>query len=132
MELIDGMANQLFVLENQKLRKINTNDRTISRVLLSDVQNFACESTNVIYVATKLENENDSEKKLKIIGVYRDGERGGTTLARMSSDNVVIRVSISKYYDDNYLGIFVNDEVTVYYGAIPSYREKMGKRIFRV
>lgn len=129
VELIDGTANQLFVLENQQLRKINTNDRTISRVLLSDVQSFACESTNVIYVATKLENSDDGEKKVKVIGVYRDGERGGTTLARMDNEDVV-RVSISKYYDDNYLGIFVNDEVTVYYGAIPSYREKMGETDF--
>lgn len=119
VEMTDGSASQLYALENHQLRKINTNDRTISRVLLNGVQSFANEGTNVIYVMEKTEGD----EKTKTVGVYRDGEKAGTTIAVVQPDDNAY-VALTKYFDEDYIAFVVNDRATVYYGAVPSYRER--------
>lgn len=126
VEMIDDSAAQLFVLENNQLRRINIADQSISRVLLNDVESFAAEGTNIIYVANGI-GEND--EKNKIVGVYRDGERNGTTIARLKADDRV-RVALTKYFDEDYMAFAVNDRMTVYYGTLPSYRENVADTDF--
>ncbi len=118
IEMIDDSAAQLFVLENHQLRKINTNDRTISRVLLNNIQSFSSYNNKVMYVATVAEGEARKQQ----VGVYRDGDQGGTVIAEAESDDR-ISVAISKYYDDEYMTYIINDEMTIHYGPVPAYRE---------
>lgn len=118
IEMLDDTAGQLFALEKGNFRKINTNDRTISRVLLEGVESFASEGANAIYVMNRTENE----KKVRTVGVYRDGERGGTTLATVAPEQKV-RVALSRYYDEDYMIFTLGNELTIYYGAVPTYRE---------
>lgn len=116
--MIDDSATQLFALENQQLRKITISDQAVSRVLLSGVENFAVEGTNVLYTMTS----GEGEKKQRTIGVYKDGEKGGTTIAKIENDDQT-KVALAKYYDEDYMAFVVNDKITVYYGTLPSYRE---------
>ncbi len=118
VEMIDDGAAQLFALENQHLRRINTGDQSISRVLLHNVLSFANSKTNVIYVMSQV-TEEETEK---VVGVYRDGEKGGTTLVK-ASNNAVVTVALTRYYDEDYLAYAINNELSVYYGALPTYRE---------
>lgn len=118
VEMIDDGAAQLFALENQHLRRINTGDQSISRVLLHNVLSFANSKTNVIYVMSQA-TEEETEK---VVGVYRDGEKGGTTLVK-ASNNAVVTVALTRYYDEDYLAYAINNELSVYYGALPTYRE---------
>lgn len=125
VEMIDDSATQLFALEKQNLRKINIADQAVSRVLLSGVENFAVQGSNVIYTMIK----NDADAKYKVIGVYKDGERGGTTIAKLKADDQT-KVALTKYYDEDYMAFIVNDKMTVYYGALPSYRENVAETDF--
>lgn len=118
VEMADGSAGKLFVLENQNLRRINTADQEISRVLLANVADFANNDGNMIYV-TNLKNDTEV---IKQIGVYRDGEKGGTILATVA-DDVRVKVAISMYYGDYYLSYTVGDKMTVRFGALPAYNE---------
>ncbi len=120
VEMIDDGAAQLFALENQHLRRINTGDQSISRVLLDNIVDFKNSKTNVIYVMEQ-SVDNKTEKK-KGIGAYRDGEKGGTVLAEVADDKRV-SVALTHYYDEDYLVYAVENELNVYYGAIPNYRD---------
>ena len=123
VEMIDDSAMQLFVLENQHLRKVNIADQAVSRVLLDGVESFAAEGANIIYVMT----ENDGKKRT--VGVYKDGERAGTTIARLDKDDQV-KVTLAEYYDEDYMALVVNGKITVYYGTLPSYRENVKETDF--
>lgn len=121
IEMIDDGAAQLFALENHQLRRINTGDQSISRVLLGDIETFANNKTNVIYV-TKV-TPKAGEATMKQIGVYRDGERGGTMLMKDVPDDKTVTVALTRYYDEDYVAYAIGNELNVYYGALPNYRE---------
>ncbi len=125
IEMIDDSSAQLFVLENHQLRKINTNDRTISRVLLSNIQSFSSYNNKVMYVA--LAEKNDVKKQQ--VGVYRDGDQGGTIIAEAKAEDKVL-VAVSKYYDDEYMTYIINDEMTIHYGPVPAYKENVKETDF--
>ena len=57
--MIDDAASQLYALENQHLRKINIGSQAVSRVLLSDVREFANENANVIYTTRSEEHTSE-------------------------------------------------------------------------
>lgn len=120
VEMIDDSANRLFVLENGHIRRVNTSDGTISQVLLSDIERFASEGSNLIYVRKTIKDG----KAGKTVGTYRDGEKGGVTIATIEGGTTV-KVALAKYYDEDYLAYFVDDRLTVYYGTVPAYHEKV-------
>lgn len=116
LEMIDDSANQLFALENHQLRKINTADQSISRVLLADIQRFSSQDANIIYLTQSRDDEQCE------IGIYRDGDKGGTIVARTDSDKVV-HVALSKYYNEYYIAFTIDRELNIYYGGLPVYNE---------
>lgn len=124
VEMIDDSANRLFVLENQHVRRVNTADGTISQVLLSDIESFASRGANLIYVKKSMQGED----VVKTVGTYRDGERGGVTIAEVEAD-VKVKAVLARYYEEDYLAYFVNDKLTVYYGAVSSYHENMDENV---
>lgn len=119
VQMVDGSAAQLFALENHHLRRINTGEQAISRVLLDKVLEFDSEGSDLIYIA---EAENEQKEKQKVVGVYRDGEKAGTVIGNYSADTN-LKVALAEYYSQDYLIFVVNDKITIYYGAVPSYRE---------
>lgn len=124
IEMIDDSANRLYVLENQHIRRVNTTDGTITQVLLSEIESFASEGANLIYVQ-KTTKDGQEEK---VVGTYRDGERGGVIIAELEA-KAAVKVALAKYYDEDYLAFFVNDQLTVYYGAVPNYHENISDNV---
>lgn len=118
VEMMDHSAAQLFALENHHLRRINTSDQAISRVLLDQVLDFDTNGMDVIYVS---ERKTDEQKE-KIVGVYRDGEKAGTVVGTFLED-VSVKVALTKYYDEDYLVVTADGHMTIQYGTLPSYRE---------
>lgn len=116
LRIIDSSANQLYLLENRQLKRINANDGVVSRVLLDNVVSFANFDTKVIYVA----DLKDSKKR--VIGVYRDDEKGGTVLAEVAGEKKV-QVALSSYYGDDYMAWTVDQEFNIWYGKMPAYDE---------
>lgn len=119
VEMADDSASQLFGLENGHLRRINTANQAISRVLLDNVMDFANSKANLIYTK-KVEQANQIQK---VVGVYRDDERGGTDLATVDNDKAVL-IAMTHYYDDDYLAYMIDNQLSIYYGTLPSYREQ--------
>lgn len=124
VEMIDDSANRLFVLENNHVRRVNTADGTLSQVLLSEIETFSSQGANLIYVQ---KIARDDEVK-KVVGTYRDGERGGVVVAEVEP-SAAVRVVLARYYDEDYLAYFVNDKLTVYYGAVPNYHENVDDNV---
>lgn len=116
LRMIDNSANQLYLLENRQLKRINANDGVMSRVLLDNVLSFESFDTRVIYVA-----EVASDKK-RTVGVYRDDEKSGTVLAEIPEDEKV-QVALSSYYGDDYMVWTVGAKMRIMYGRMPSYDE---------
>jgi len=115
LEIIDGAANELYALEKQQLRRINTSNNVMSRILLENVVDFMNEETKVIYLS---ENEGGGFK----IGVFRDDDKAGTILTEVPGD-IKVSIALSNYYDEDYVMWTKNNKVTVLYGRVPSYDE---------
>lgn len=122
IEMIDNAANQLFALENHQLRRVNVSEKTMSRVLLGNVEDFSSNGTNVIYVTTDLKGERDGEK-YRAVGVYRNDERDGTVIAKVEGE-ANIQVALARYFDEDYMCYIVDKKPTILYGDLPSYDEK--------
>ncbi len=116
LAMIDGSAEQLYMLEKRQLRRINTNDGVMSKVLLDNVVDFANYGTNVVYVT-----ENSTTKE-RAIGVYRYGEKDGTIIKEVPKD-VKLQVALSRYYDEDYVAYMLDSNLYVLRGKIPSYNE---------
>lgn len=112
LAMIDDAANQLYALERQQLRRINTSDGTISRVLVDHVQSFAINGTRVIYVV--------EDEKNYIVGVFRDDDKSGTKIAEYPK-SAKVKVALSEYYGDDYMSWLVDNKLTILYGRLPSY-----------
>ena len=113
VELVNGTTNQLFVLENHQLRRIDVASRQISGVLLNQIETFSSQGSNLLYLTTPKTTE---DQTTRIIGTYRDGERGGTTLTTVT-DHTNVLIALSRYYDNDYLAYIIGDQLTVYYGS---------------
>lgn len=120
IELINGTTNQLFVLENHQLRRIDVASRQISGVLLNQIDTFSSQGSNLLYLTTPSTTD---DQTARTIGAYRDGEPNGTTLTTITNDANVF-IALSRYYDNDYLAYIVDDQLTVYYGSLPSYSEQ--------
>lgn len=118
IEIIDGSASQLLGLENRHLRSINTSNKSISAVLLDRVADFAYNEGNVLYVTSEVEVQ---RKKIREIGVYKNGEEGGTIIDEVESNDPV-KLALSEYYDDKYVCYTIGSKLRVRYGNLPSYK----------
>lgn len=119
VEMIDGSASQLYILDRNQLKRINTVDRVMSRVLLDNVLSFESYGSSVIYVS-------ENQEKEQFIGMYRDDEKDGTVLVKIPQGKEV-QIALSSYYDEDYLIYALDDEISVLYGRIPNYNEEGAK-----
>lgn len=118
IELVNGSMGQLFALRDRQLYRIDVTERKMSGVLLSNVEKFSSFGPNLIYLA-QVEDE-VNKTKIQQVGVYRDGEKGGTVVATVPAGKKVL-VALTKYYDQDYLAYTVDNELTIYYGKLPTY-----------
>ena len=120
IEMIDDSATTLFALEKQHLRRINVSDQAISRVLLENVLQFANYRSNLIYI---MEVPSQGEQAARrVLGSYREGEAGGVTL-REIPEGAKATIALSRYYDEDYIAYTIDNNLAVYYGALPNFRK---------
>lgn len=116
LEMIDGSASQLYVLEKRQLRRINMSSNVMSRILIDNVIDFMNDGAKVIYVTGTTDN------KKREVGVFRDDENGGTVLAEVA-DEEKVKIALANYYDEDYMLWTENEKVNILYGRLPSYDE---------
>lgn len=122
VDMIDNAANQLFVLENHNLRKIDIASKTISGVLLRDVEEFSSYESNVMYVTIGIQ-DGETGQEQRWIGVYRNGEENGTIIEKVAAEAQVF-VVLAKYFSDYYMCYIVDNKPIVLYGALPAYNSE--------
>ena len=115
VQIMDGAADKVWVLEGGNLRLINTASNEVSRVLVSGVESYAVRETAVAYVG----RPDDTGKRP--IGVYHEGEQGGVKIRNVTNDPTY--VWLSRYYDEDYLVVAAGQWLTTYKGNLPSYSE---------
>lgn len=118
IELVNGSMGQLFALRDRQLYRIDVADRKMSGVLLNNIESFASYGANLIYLARVQDNEAGSQTQQ--IGIYKDGEKGGTIIATFSAKQQV-KVALTNYYDQDYIAYTVDDSLTIYCGKLPTY-----------
>ncbi len=120
IEFIDNNANQLFALENHHLRKIDTSNQSISKVLLDNITFFNNHQSNLIYLT---QPTSSSTELARSIGIYKDGEKGSTIITTIDQ-TAKIQIALANYYDEYYIYYVVDNKPTILYGNLPSYSEK--------
>lgn len=116
IELVNGSMGQLFALRDHQLYRIDVADRKMSGVLLNNIEAFASYGANLIYLA----RVKDDEVTVQKIGIYKDGEKGGTILKTVPAGTKV-RIALTNYYDQDYVAMTLDNRLTVLYGKLPTY-----------
>ncbi len=119
--MIDSSANQLYALENQQLRKINTADESMSKVLLDKIATFVNYEGNLVYLSPVRESRAKDGTVVQEVGVYRDGEAGSTIIKTITGETSV-KIALARYYNEDYICYTEGSELNIIYGNFPSYR----------
>jgi hypothetical protein len=109
-------GEQLFVLENGNLRKLNVSTAEVSRVLLSNVEGFYNLESDIIYVG---KNE-DGERQF---GFYQEGNNESSEIVKLD-DSSVVKFAAGEYYGDIYTAVAVDNSVKIFRGSLGAKQEK--------
>lgn len=108
-------GEQLLVLENGNLRKLNISTAEVSRILLSKVEQFKNFGAGIIYIG-----RDDNNKRH--IGFYQDGDNEGV-MAMSLDDEAQVNFTMSEYYGDAYVTFAINNNVKIYRGSLGTKQE---------
>ena len=109
-----GNGDKLWAVENGNLRLINISNLTISGVLINGLEAVANDGGTVAYARTNEAGE-------RLVGIYREGERGGATVQKLSSDIKEVRVAVGAYWGDDWIAFSLDDRMSVRLGSFPSF-----------
>jgi len=99
--------------DDNNVRKLDLSSATISRALVSNVDNFDLfDNDTVSYVGI---DPADSTKR--VAGVYQDGDDEPHVLRRVDSLDTVLKIAIGNYFNDNYVAIAEGSVVTILKGS---------------
>ena len=106
IKILDQSANNLIVVLNNNLHRIDVPSKQISAVLISSISSFDYFEQNIVYVA----KNTDTNKYY--IGLSK---LGSDEITKLKEDlETPVRVVITKFYDDEYIGVINENIVTLY------------------
>ena len=117
IEFSGTSGNEYYVLGSKDVRKLDLAAGTISRPLISDVNEFSVYESNIItYVANDKQKPNE-----RVVGLYREGDDAPHVLKVLDDQpSVKLHVATSKYFNENYIAISEGSNVTIYNGSYPT------------
>lgn len=106
IKILDQSANNLIVILNGNLHRIDVSSKQISAVLLPDVKSFDFYEQNIVFVAK------NPETNKYYIGLSK---LGSDNIDKLKEDlDTSLRVVITKFYDDEYIGIVSDNSIQLY------------------
>lgn len=105
IQILDQSASSLLVILNGNLHRIDTNAKQISAVLVSGINSFDYYEQTLIFSAKKTEGEG------YFLGLSKIGSESVETLTDLDNQ---VEVIITKFYDDEYIGIIDGASITLY------------------
>ncbi|MGV9001980.1 MAG: PEGA domain-containing protein [Candidatus Saccharimonadaceae bacterium] len=110
-------GKELYGLTNDgAIRKIDLSAATLSRAFVTHVDSFSTyDNTTLSYIGV---DPNDATKR--VAGVYRDGDEASHILRSITSSDMVLKITASRYFSDDYVAIAEGNTVTILKGSYPS------------
>lgn len=102
-------GNVLYAVHNDNLRKLNLSEGTISRPLVSDVEEFELYDTNAAAYVTHQDDDG-----LRHLGVYREGDTEQHIV--QSTEHTDAAIAVTEFYGDSYVAIAEGEVVNIYQG----------------
>lgn len=116
-------SQAFYALTNGDVRKIDLGAGTISRPLVSNVEDFELYKDNGIVFTTKL----DVTTKQRSVGYVLDGDTAPHILQSMTDDGTTpYRLAIGEYFSDTYVVISYGTKLTVRSGTLPKTASDLG------
>lgn len=104
VKIFDNSASKLLAVTGGNLHRIDVNGRQISSVLVEDIQDFDFYDDEIFFSAAKSSNS-------YYVGISKINDNKITELLETK---IPAEVAISKFYDDKYLVVLLDNVVTLY------------------
>ncbi len=121
-----GGDRMLFAQTGDIVRRINLDDQTLSRPLVSQVDYFkAYDDKTIIYSTTP------NDKALRTVGYASVDIAVPQTIGTYPADGKLLRADMGSYFNKRYVAIVHGPKVTIFSGTLPKPDEKGSLKIFK-
>lgn len=106
IKILDQSANNLLVVLNGNLHRIDVSSKQISAVLISNITSFDFYEQNIVFVAKDAKTDKYYVGSSKI---------GSEEIVKLVEDlDAPKRAVVTKFYDDEYIGLISDDSIELY------------------
>jgi len=106
------------------VRKVDLGAATLSRPLVTDVEEFSIFDQRTIAYATTL----DPETKTRSVGYYEDGDSQANEIKTFTDDGKApLHLALGRYFGNMYEAVAYGDKVTIYTGDLPATEAQAAK-----
>lgn len=110
IEILDNSSGNLLAVRNGNLHKIDLGSKSISSILVENIVNFDHYNQNEVVFTAKYSTPAEDGSEY-YIGSFKIGD---PEITKLTDINCPAYVTISKFYEDKYITILANDQLTVY------------------
>ncbi len=110
IQILDNSSNNLLVVQNGNLHKIDLGAKAISSVLVENVEDFDHYNQNEVVFSAKRSGVPEGEPQ-HYVGYFQIGDAEIKELERTEQPALV---TLSKFYEDKYIAVLVGGELTVH------------------
>lgn len=97
------------------LRKLDVSGGTISRGLVSHVEQFTVLEENSVVSFT---GKDPSDTTKNVAGLYRDGDTTARILRSTADANTALKITVGRYYNEDYVAIAEGTKVQLFTGSL--------------
>ena len=108
IQILDNSANNLLVVQNGNLHKIDVPDKSLSAVLIEKIADYYISDNEIVFVSEQL---NDVQTMSYEIGVTKIGDKTKTSLFQTTGP---VKVAQIQFYDKKYLAVLEGNTITLY------------------
>lgn len=99
-------------MTDSSVRRVDLDNQTISRTLVSDVASFRLYDTSSFTYVSRVDEKTNTRE----VGLYRDGDTEPYILRTVDSPDVSVFAAINEYYGHTYLALAEANNVSIYRG----------------
>jgi hypothetical protein len=117
VQFVDNSGKLFYVLDGSDVRRINLDDATLSRPLISNVKSFRYETGGdklITYESLPEDGKRD-------LGYFNDDNDDAAVVIRTVDDasDAPLQIAIGEYYDETYTALAIGDRVEILKGDLP-------------
>ena len=108
-------GRNLYVKTDDIVRKVNLDDRTLSRPYVSNVEDFwVYDNTTVLYSTTP-----DPATTMRHVGYISDDMDEAVTIKSYPAETTNLKIAFGEYYNRNFVAVAHNTTMELFQGALP-------------